>query len=164
MTKALPKTVELFNADYRSFAQVAWVKAVQLILRDEVHVIETHSPAVHIHSPSLVVELPASVVLKKYANRPYKKLDVSKATRDGVLKRDKNTCGYCGGRATTIDHVHPKSRGGEDTWVNLIAACESCNGFKRDRTPEEAGMTLLWEPYLPREKDRFAKFSETVKA
>lgn len=164
MTTVIPKAVEVFNADYRAFAQVSWMDAVKLLLRDAVHVIETHNPAVHIHSPSLVVELPVSVVLKKYANRPYKRPDVSKATRDGVLKRDKNTCGYCGGRATTIDHILPKSRGGEDTWLNLISACGSCNGFKRDRTPEEAGMSLLWEPYIPREKDRFASFNDPVPA
>lgn len=155
MTTMMPRTVEVFNADYRAFAQVSWMDAVRLLLRDAVHVIETHSPAVHIHSPSLVVELPAAVVLKQYAHRPYKKLDASCATRDGILLRDKKRCGYCGDKANTIDHVLPRSRGGTDSWYNLIAACESCNGRKANRTPQEAGMTLLWEPYFPSEKDTF---------
>lgn len=146
------RMVEVFNADYRAHAQIPWTRAVQLILRDKVHIVERHSPAVHICSPSQVIELPVSVVLKCYAHRPYKR---AVATRDGVLRRDKHVCAYCGGRGTTIDHVLPKSRGGGDTWTNLVAACERCNGRKADRTPHEAGMTLLWEPYEPRERDRF---------
>lgn len=162
MTTAIPRSVEVFNADYRAFGYVSWMDAVRLIMRDAVFVVETHSPAVHIHSPSRVVELPASVVLKKYAHRPYKKIDTHNATRDGILTRDKHTCAYCGGKATTIDHILPRSRGGGDTWMNLIAACTSCNGFKRDRTPDEAGMRLRWQPYVPQEKDRFLNFDALV--
>lgn len=161
MTTAIPRSVEVFNADYRLFGHVTWMDAIRLLMRDAVHVVETHSPAVHIHSPSCVMELPASVVLKKYAHRPFK-VTGERATRDGILCRDKHTCAYCGGRATTIDHIMPKSRGGGDTWLNLIAACASCNGRKSDRTPEEVGMKLLWEPYVPNEKDRFVSFDALV--
>ena len=54
-----------------------------------------------------------------------------------------------------MDHIEPASRGGQDTWLNLVAACAPCNGRKSDRTPEEAGMRLLWEPYEPRDRDRY---------
>lgn len=61
-----------------------------------------------------------------------------------VLRRDRNRCQYCGvNGATTIDHVMPQSRGGKDTWENLVAACARCNHGKADRTPEEAGMRLM---------------------
>ncbi|BBY53988.1 HNH endonuclease [Mycobacterium koreense] len=156
MTATIPISVEVFNADYRAFATVGWMDAVRLMLRDAVHVIETHTPAVHVHSPSVVIELPASVVLKRYAHRPYRPVQVERATREGVLVRDKHTCAYCGGRANTIDHVLPRSKGGGDGWLNLVAACEACNGRKGDAAPQERGMRLLWEPYVPREKDRFA--------
>ena len=162
MTTVIPPSVEVFNADYRAFGHVTWMDAIRLLMRDAVHVVETHSPAVHIHSPSQVMELPVSVVLKKYAHRPFKPINDSRATRAGVLERDHNTCAYCGRRATTIDHVLPKSRGGGDTWTNLVAACQVCNGKKADRTPEEAGMKLSWQPYIPREKDRFLDFSTLV--
>ena len=155
MTTVMPRTVEVFNADYRAFGEVSWMDAVRLILRDAVHIVEHHSPAVVLRSPSMELELPASVVLKKYAHRPYRKLD-AKASRADVLRRDKNTCGYCGAKATTWDHILPKSRGGAEVWLNLVAACAPCNGRKADRTPEEAGMKLLWEPYVPRERDLFA--------
>jgi hypothetical protein len=69
-------------------------------------------------------------------------------SRHLVFKRDKHTCQYCGRRSgpMTLDHVMPQSRGGEDTWENLVAACASCNGLKANRTPEEAGMRLASQP------------------
>ena len=135
---------------------------MRLILRGAVYVIDVHSPAVHIHSPSLVIELPVSVALREYVHVPYKA--DNGVTRDGVLRRDQHICAYCGGRADTVDHILPRSRGGGDTWFNLVAACQSCNGLKGDRTPQEAGMTMIREPFEPKERDRFrcAPVSELV--
>jgi hypothetical protein len=53
-----------------------------------------------------------------------------------VLRRDNFVCRYCGGSATTADHVVPKSKGGSDAMSNLVAACRSCNSGKRDRSPQ----------------------------
>ena len=61
----------------------------------------------------------------------------------GILDRDAHQCQYCGGRAATIDHVIPKSRGGSNSPGNLVAACGRCNGLKGNRTPDEARMPLL---------------------
>ena len=55
-------------------------------------------------------------------------------------------CAFCGGHAHTVDHLLPQSRGGGWTWGNLVAACGPCNQAKADRTPDEAGMRLLWDP------------------
>lgn len=49
----------------------------------------------------------------------------------------------------TVDHIIPKSRGGLDTWENLITACFRCNNKKGDRTPAEAKMPLLSTPVKP---------------
>lgn len=51
-----------------------------------------------------------------------------------VLRRDHHICRYCGGHATTTDHIVPKSKGGTDTWENLVACCRSCNGSKGNRS------------------------------
>ena len=72
-----------------------------------------------------------------------------------MLRRDRHTCAYCGGRADTVDHILPRCRGGGDTWFNLVAACQSCNGLKGDWTPQEAGMIMIREPFEPKERDRF---------
>ena len=63
--------------------------------------------------------------------------------------RDRHRCAYCGRRATTVDHVLPRSHGGRDTWLNTVAACAADNHSKADRTPEQAGMRLLVRPFEP---------------
>jgi 5-methylcytosine-specific restriction endonuclease McrA len=146
-------TVEVYNADYRVLSRIPWQDAVRLILRGAVYVIDVHSPAVHVRSPSLVIELPVSVALREYVHIPFK--PYTRVTRDAVLRRDGHTCLYCGGRADTVDHVLPRCRGGGDNWFNLVGACQPCNGNKGDRTPQEAGMSLIREPYEPKQRDRF---------
>lgn len=70
-----------------------------------------------------------------------------------LFHRDRGLCAYCGeafphGRLTR-DHVLPLSRGGQDTWMNVVTACRPCNQRKGGRTPERAGMELLYAPYAP---------------
>ena len=149
----LDMTVKVYNADYRVLSRIPWQEAIRLILRGAVYVIDLHDPAVHIHGPSLVIELPMSVALREYVHVPHEP-DL-RVTRDGVLRRDKRTCVYCGRATDTVDHVLPRSRGGGDTWFNLVAACQACNGLKGDRTPHEAGMRLFREPFEPKQRDRF---------
>ena len=146
-------TVDVYNADYRVLSRIPWQEAIRLILRGAVYIIDVHDPAVHVRSPSLVLELPISVALREYAHIPYK--PDHRVTREGVLRRDRHICVYCGARADTIDHVLPRSRGGGDTWCNLVAACQPCNGLKGDRTPAEAGMSMMREPFEPQVRDRF---------
>jgi hypothetical protein len=75
------------------------------------------------------------------------------ADRDVLYARDRFLCAYCGSvfsyEFLTIDHVLPKSRGGKNTWVNCVTACKSCNHKKKNRTPEEAKMHLIYVPYAP---------------
>jgi 5-methylcytosine-specific restriction endonuclease McrA len=76
------------------------------------------------------------------------------------LKRDENTCAYCGTKKNiTIDHILPRSRGGKNEWLNLVACCTSCNRFKNDRTPEEADMMLNKTPYEPKIFFEFSAFT-----
>lgn len=64
--------------------------------------------------------------------KPYRATSHWKKIRLKVLARDANTCAYCGDVATEVDHVYPKSKGGEDTLDNLVAACRTCNVRKKD--------------------------------
>jgi len=80
-------------------------------------------------------------------------------TRNGILKRDKHSCQYCGSRyQLTIDHIIPKSRGGSDTWDNLITSCHPCNNKKSNKTPEEAGFTLKKPPSDYGPSDSYSDF------
>lgn len=74
-------------------------------------------------------------------------------SRELLIHRDRHLCGFCGKRFSarhlTIDHIVPRSKGGSDYWTNIVASCATCNTRKRDRTPEQAGMPLLFVPYVP---------------
>jgi 5-methylcytosine-specific restriction endonuclease McrA len=72
-------------------------------------------------------------------------------TRRAVFARDLGTCQYCGAAAENLYHVIPRSRGGLHTWDNVVASCRKCNARKEDRTPQEAGFSLLRQPYAPRD-------------
>jgi 5-methylcytosine-specific restriction endonuclease McrA len=75
-------------------------------------------------------------------------------TRKNLMLRDQYQCQYCGKRPAmrelNVDHVLPRSRGGEDSWTNLVISCRPCNLKKGRRTPIEAGMKLLSSPHKPR--------------
>ncbi len=80
-------------------------------------------------------------------------------TREMLFARDRFVCAYCGARhrasELTAEHVHPQSRGGRETWTNLVSACKPCNLRKGDRTPEQAHMPLLYVPYVPSVHEAF---------
>lgn len=90
---------------------------------------------------------PSVIRLRRYINLPYAKIVLS---RRNIMKRDRHTCQYCGTKSDlTLDHVLPRSRGGADSWENLVTACNQCNVKKGNRTPDEASMPLDIEPYRP---------------
>lgn len=74
-------------------------------------------------------------------------------TNKRLFQRDRFMCAYCGKIFQecdlTRDHVVPTSRGGEDTWMNCVTACSSCNGKKGHKLLEECHMSLLYVPYVP---------------
>ena len=73
-----------------------------------------------------------------------------KINRNRVFKRDNYECVYCGSKKSlTIDHVIPKSKGGDNSWNNLVTCCSPCNRIKGDKTPEQAGMKMIKRPYEP---------------
>ena len=73
-----------------------------------------------------------------------------KLNRKRIFKRDNNECVYCGSkRNLTIDHIMPRSRGGKNTWSNLVTCCSNCNIKKGNRTPEEASMRMNYKAYEP---------------
>ena len=138
----------VLNASYEPLAVVSVRRAVVLVLTEKA-VMEHADDERVIRSPTRQLPMPLVVRLLKFVRVPYRrKLPWS---RRGVLDRDRNRCGYCAGRATTIDHLVPVSRGGEArSWRNTVGACTPCNQAKADRTPEEAGMRLLVQPYEPK--------------
>lgn len=80
-------------------------------------------------------------------------------TKEMLLARDRYTCAYCAQRfkfaELEMEHIVPRSKGGRQTWMNLVTACKTCNRRKADRTPEQAGMKLHYVPYVPNRYEAF---------
>lgn len=89
-------------------------------------------------------------------------------TKLKLFRRDRFTCAYCGQLTALKDlqceHIVPKSRGGPWNWMNLVSACGTCNGSKANRTPEEAGMPLLFLPYVPSRFEQFLLEGRHIRA
>lgn len=136
----------VLNATYQPLATVSFRRALVLVLQEKA-VVEDADPGRVVRAAALELPVPRVIRLLRYVRVPFRQR-VAWSKR-GVLQRDARKCAYCGGRATTVDHVLPKSRGGADSWLNTVAACAADNQRKADRTPDEAGMRLLFEPYEP---------------
>lgn len=140
-------SVWVLNADFMVLGRIEWQRAVTLLVTGAATPFKVH-PTTMIRSASMTVPLPEYVILRNWVSSKRNKnlhegMTVSK--RD-ILRRDGYTCAYCGEEGNTVDHILPESRGGENTWGNLVCACRDCNGKKDNMTPEEAGMKLLWTP------------------
>ena len=93
---------------------------------------------------------------------------VPSLTNSKLFVRDRMTCAYCGRvckpELLTRDHIQPLSRKGEDEWWNVAASCKSCNNLKGACTPEEAGMPLLFLPYVPSLWEDFILAGRNIRA
>ena len=101
------------------------------------------------------LEIPPVIALAKSETMSRHAAGIPLGREDNALlaRRDKSICAFCGGHVApkdvTRDHVIPRARGGKDVWTNVVLAHRSCNMRKGCRTPEEAGMPLLYVPYAP---------------
>jgi 5-methylcytosine-specific restriction endonuclease McrA len=142
--------VLVLNATYEPLNVVSVRRAVLLLLKEKAEIVE--AAEAWLHAEQLALPIPLVIRLVYFVRIPRRfQLPLSRRT---VLARDHYTCQYCGARPgkanLTIDHVLPRSRGGETRWENVAVACGTCNRRKGDRTPEEARMPLLNEPRRPR--------------
>ena len=138
--------VLVLNTTYEPLAIVPLKRAMRLLTTSKAEVVE--AGAALLRSARGHVAMPLVVRLLSYVRT--RRLRRPQVSRQLVLLRDGETCQYCGcqpGRAElTLDHVIPRAHGGQTSWENVVAACRSCNGFKADRTPEQAGMLLRAAP------------------
>jgi len=137
--------VLVLNADYSPLNVTSLMKGFNLVNKGRAEILkESENPIVageHTYPRPLIIRL------LKYVKYRVRNLRIN---RQRLYKRDNFECTYCGAKKNlTIDHVIPKSRGGKNTWSNLVTCCSSCNRYKDNRTPEEAKMTLRHKPYEP---------------
>jgi 5-methylcytosine-specific restriction endonuclease McrA len=141
--------VLVVNLDNSPLSVASLKRAVRLLLSGKAKAVET-SPKVVRSSGGFAMPMPTVVRMLYYVVRKPAEVKLTKAN---VLIRDGYACAYCGTHGTresmTVDHVVPKSKGGLSSWKNLVGCCVPCNAKKANRTPAQAGMTLLVKPRRP---------------
>lgn len=140
----------VLNASFEPLSTVALRRAVVLVMRNKAVVEQAH-PGLKVRAEQLEIPVPQVIRLRKFVKVPFRAR--AAWSRRGVLVRDRHQCAYGGRRATTVDHLVPRARGGGDTWLNTVAACTTDNHRKADRTPAQAGMRLLVQPFEPTPAD-----------
>lgn len=136
----------VLNAGYEPLAIVSFKRALLLVMNQKATVVEI-DVSHPVFATSGSYDRPSVILLTRYVRIPHgRRVPV---TRRGVLRRDGHRCAYCGKAASTIDHVQPRSRGGADSWENLVACCLRCNNVKGDRTPSEMNWDLGTMPGMP---------------
>lgn len=135
----------VLNATYEPLSVVTQRRAAVLVLYERADVL--HGSGRFLRSARYEVELPSVIRLRYFVKAPHRR--TCAITRRGVFVRDGHCCQYCGGKAESIDHVHPRSRGGQHVWENVVAACRACNSRKRDRLTSEIRMRPMRAPRAP---------------
>jgi 5-methylcytosine-specific restriction endonuclease McrA len=124
------KTILVLNMDYNPINFTNWKRAVVLLLKEKAQVLSSRV-----------------IRLIDYVKIPLSRIMVQKPTRALIYQRDEHTCQYCGSqKKLTIDHIIPRSRGGQDTWENMVVACSPCNVRKGNMLLEQTGMKLRRVP------------------
>lgn len=146
----MSKPVLLLNASFEPMCTVSTRRAANLMLEGKVEVISSREGEL-VRSARQEFPMPTVLRLVKYVNVP--RTRKAYLTRKAVLARDNYTCAYCGEQKPlkdmTMDHIHPRSKGGPNTWKNVVACCFPCNQRKGDTSLEELGWRLRFQPYKP---------------
>jgi 5-methylcytosine-specific restriction endonuclease McrA len=123
-------------------------RAFVISYKGNAEVIAEHPETFGLVNPELTIHKPSIIRVFKYVKQSMHKVPL---TRENVYRRDNFECVYCGcstQKLLTLDHVIPQSKGGKNTWDNLVTACKPCNSEKADLTLEEYGKEIP-EPKRP---------------
>ncbi len=144
----MSKQVLVLNAGYEPLSLVSVRRAIVLLLREKAELLEATQQM--LVGANHAMPVPLVIRLVHYVRLPHRRVP---PTRAAITLRDAYTCQYCGAapghHELTVDHVVPRSRGGNHAWTNLVTACKRCNQIKGSRTPEEAHLHLLHRPFEP---------------
>ena len=160
--REIQNKILLLNSDYRVLRFVDWNKALKLLLRNKIDIIDRWEN-ISIRTTDGSIILPATIRLKKQVKYHRAKIRFSKNL---VKRRDDYTCQYCGKKEDrkklTIDHVIPVSKGGESSFDNCVTACYKCNNKKNNHLLSETAMTLLMPPRTPRYDIYYGLFPSSI--
>ena len=135
----------VLNATYEPLCVVSSRRALILILAGKAVAVESSDTV--LHSERAAFHVPLVVRLTRFVRVPYH--GHVPLTRRAVFARDGGRCVYCASPATSLDHVIPRSRGGQHTWENVVSCCRRCNHAKADRGIAELGWRMHRSPSAP---------------
>jgi len=146
--QASKRSVVVFSPNYLPMSRIDIRRAIVLLVSGKAQALDYGTGGWTVNSAKATFYVPEHIRLTLGSvERLWK---VPPVTRREVLRRDNHQCQYCGSKHNlTLDHVLPRSRGGTHTWDNVVTACEKCNQYKADRTPEEARLVLPKKPTSP---------------
>ena len=129
----------VLNATYEPINVCTVRRAAVLLLKEKAEIVER--AAWELHSEHTLMPRPVVIRLVALRERAARHAERRRITRRAVFARDGWTCQYCGSRSSlTVDHVIPRSKGGDSSWENIVASCAPCNRRKGDRLPAQADM------------------------
>ena len=142
------------NASFEPLTIVPARRAVRLILDGKAEILEKDAGK-DFRSERQVIPCPTVIRLVRYIHVPQR--FKRQVTNMFLFARDGYSCQYCGRRKSdlkgrqflTRDHINPLSRGGDNSWENVVTSCSSCNNLKGDRLPWEVGLRVRTEPREP---------------
>jgi len=138
--------VLVLNASYEPLNVCTVRRAHVLVFKGKAEILEEHEHP--LHSATSTFKRPHVIRLMHYVRVP--RTVQRKISRRALFARDGWKCVYCGSSGRlTLDHVVPRSRGGDSVWENVVTSCAPCNLRKGNRLLEEARMTLVHQPRPP---------------
>jgi 5-methylcytosine-specific restriction endonuclease McrA len=137
--------VLVLNADFTPLNITSLQKSMKLILKGKAEILKEDLEKILTVSGEFI--RPLIIRLFNYVKFRPKAIKIS---RHRIYARDNHQCVYCGSkRNLTLDHIIPRSKGGPNTWSNMVTSCSSCNVKKGDKSLEQAKMRLNKQPYEP---------------
>jgi 5-methylcytosine-specific restriction endonuclease McrA len=141
MNNKYSKTL-VIDSSYIPRSIITTERAFVISYKGNAQILNEHPESFKLVNPDLDIKKPSVIRVFTYVHMKYQKVSLS---RENIYKRDNYKCVYCGSddkRTFTLDHVVPQSKGGPNTWDNLVTACKRCNGEKADLTLEEYGKDI----------------------
>jgi 5-methylcytosine-specific restriction endonuclease McrA len=139
---------DVIDEEYRRYGFEDWTELSQML---------SDSPSGFVHTAKLKIAIPEVIALNFYDKLPTSEV---RFTRKNIYQHYEFKCCYCGKKFNTkdlnLDHVLPKSRGGKTEWSNIVLSCIPCNTDKANKTPQEAGLTMHYQPTKPHWRSQLA--------
>lgn len=141
MDNKFKKTLVL-DSSYIPRSIISSTRAFVVVYKGNAEVVCEHPSYFKLVDQDLKIKKPSIIRIPRYVKTDHHKVPLSKSN---IFRRDGHTCVYCGHNKRqdlTIDHVIPKSKGGKNTWNNLVTACFKCNNKKGSLDLEEFGAEI----------------------